>query len=76
MDSGQALDFVREHGVVLVSASGPVPKLTEAIAGECLGQLRRRAAGRHQHHAMAADEIERLAAVHQSIAWVRSSSCW
>jgi hypothetical protein len=34
MDSGQALDYVREHGVVLVSASGPVPKLTEAIAGE------------------------------------------
>lgn len=34
MDSVQALDFVREHGVVLVSASGPVPKLTEAIAGE------------------------------------------
>lgn len=34
MDRGQALDFVREHGVVLVSASGPVPKLTEAIAGE------------------------------------------
>lgn len=34
MDRIQALDFVREHGVVLVSASGPVPKLTEAIAGE------------------------------------------
>ena len=34
MDRGQALDFVREHGVVLVSASGPAPKLTEAIAGE------------------------------------------
>lgn len=34
MDGGQALDFVREHGVVLVSAGGPVPKLTEAIAGE------------------------------------------
>ena len=34
MDCGQALDFVREHGVVLVSASGPAPKLTEAIAGE------------------------------------------
>ena len=34
MDRGQALEFVREHGVVLVSASGPVPKLTEAIAGE------------------------------------------
>ncbi|MET0858478.1 MAG: hypothetical protein ABWY27_17140 [Telluria sp.] len=34
MDRGQALDFVRRHGVVLVSAAGPVPKLTEAIAGE------------------------------------------
>jgi hypothetical protein len=34
MDQRQALGFVREHGVVLVSASGPVPKLTEAIAGE------------------------------------------
>jgi hypothetical protein len=36
MDSEQALEFVREHGVVLVSASGPVPKLTEAIAGETI----------------------------------------
>jgi hypothetical protein len=36
MDSAQALDFVREHGVVLVSASGPAPKLTEAIAGETI----------------------------------------
>ena len=34
MDRAQALEFVREHGVVLVSASGPAPKLTEAIAGE------------------------------------------
>ncbi|HEU4372277.1 MAG TPA: hypothetical protein VFS02_02240 [Telluria sp.] len=34
MDSVQALDFVRKHGVVLVSAGGPVPKLSEAIAGE------------------------------------------
>jgi hypothetical protein len=34
MDRDQALGFVREHGVVLVSASGPAPKLTEAIAGE------------------------------------------
>lgn len=29
-----ALAFVREHGIVLVSASGPAPKLTEAIIGE------------------------------------------
>jgi hypothetical protein len=34
MDRAQALEFVRAHGVVLVSASGPAPKLTEAIAGE------------------------------------------
>jgi hypothetical protein len=36
MDRGEALDFVRRHGVVLVSAAGPVPKLTEAIAGEAI----------------------------------------
>ena len=30
----QALAFVREHGVVLVSARGLAPRLTEAIAGE------------------------------------------
>jgi hypothetical protein len=29
-----ALAYVRKHGVVLVSANGPVPKLVEAIAGE------------------------------------------
>lgn len=34
MDAQAALDFVREHGVVLVSARGPVPTLTHAIAGE------------------------------------------
>jgi hypothetical protein len=28
-----ALEFVREHGVVLASAKGPAPRLTEAIAG-------------------------------------------
>jgi hypothetical protein len=32
--SEEALAFVREHGVVLVSAKGSVPRLTEAIAGE------------------------------------------
>jgi hypothetical protein len=31
-----ALDFVREHGVVLVSAKGPAPTLTHAIAGETI----------------------------------------
>lgn len=30
----EALAFVRTHGIVLVSARGPVPRMTEAIAGE------------------------------------------
>ena len=30
----QALRFVRQHGVVLEAAAGPVPSLAEAIAGE------------------------------------------
>ena len=34
MSPHQALAFVKKHGVVLVSARGPVPSLTEAIAGE------------------------------------------
>ena len=34
MTAEEALAFVREHGVVLVSAKGAVPRLTEAIAGE------------------------------------------
>ena len=34
MEVHAALAFVREHGVVLVSARGPVPTLTEHIAGE------------------------------------------
>ena len=33
MTTDQALAFVREHGVVLEAAHGPVPSLTEAIAG-------------------------------------------
>ena len=32
----QALDFVREHGVVLASAKGPAPRLTEAIVGAAI----------------------------------------
>jgi hypothetical protein len=32
----QALAFVADNGVVLVSAAGPVPKLIEAIAGETI----------------------------------------
>ena len=34
MTATEALAFVEERGVVLVSAKGPVPRLTEAIAGE------------------------------------------
>ena len=32
----QALAFVQRHGVVLVSARGSAPRLTEAIAGEAI----------------------------------------
>jgi len=34
MTSRQALAFIREHGVVLEAAQGPVPSLAEVIAGE------------------------------------------
>ena len=34
MTAAEALAFIEQHGVVLVSAKGPVPSLTEAIAGE------------------------------------------
>ena len=34
MTTAEALAFVEEYGVVLVSAKGPVPRLTEVIAGE------------------------------------------
>ena len=34
MTAAQALAFVEQQGVVLVSARGPAPRLTEAIAGE------------------------------------------
>src|ERR1700674_3443868 len=30
----EALAFVRDHGVVLVSGKGPAPRLTEFISGE------------------------------------------
>jgi hypothetical protein len=33
METKDALAFVREHGIVLLSARGPVPNLAEAIAG-------------------------------------------
>jgi hypothetical protein len=34
MNAAQTLAFVKEHGIVLVSARGPVPRLTDFIAGE------------------------------------------
>ena len=34
MTTAEAIAFVRKHGVVLVSAQGAVPRLTDAIAGE------------------------------------------
>jgi hypothetical protein len=34
MTAPEALAFVEKHGIVLVSAKGPVPRLTEALAGE------------------------------------------
>ena len=34
MTPGQAAAFVEQHGIVLVSAKGPVPRLAEAVAGE------------------------------------------
>ena len=33
MNADQALAFIREHGVVLMSAKGPVPRMTEVIVG-------------------------------------------
>jgi hypothetical protein len=34
MTADDAIAFVQKHGVVLASAKGPVPRLTEAIVGE------------------------------------------
>jgi hypothetical protein len=34
MNADAAMSFVRQHGMVLVSARGAMPRLTEAIAGE------------------------------------------
>ena len=34
MNGREALTFVKKHGVVLMSARGPVPNLAEVIAGE------------------------------------------
>jgi hypothetical protein len=33
LTAGEALAFVRTHGIVLASARGPVPRLAEAIVG-------------------------------------------
>ena len=34
MDNNEALKFLEVHGVVLASAKGPVPRMSEVIAGE------------------------------------------
>jgi hypothetical protein len=34
LTADDAIAFVHQHGIVLASARGPVPRLTEAIAGE------------------------------------------
>ncbi|MEO8102588.1 MAG: hypothetical protein ABI790_08680 [Betaproteobacteria bacterium] len=48
MNAADALAFVRERGIVLVSARGPAPRLTEAIAGETIaGSWWSHAQGRH-----------------------------
>ena len=36
MTAREALAFIEKHGIVLVSAKGPVPRLTEALAGEAI----------------------------------------
>jgi hypothetical protein len=36
MSAREALAFIEKHGIVLVSAKGPVPRLTEALAGEAI----------------------------------------
>ncbi len=38
MNANEAISFIKEHGVILASAKGPVPRLTEAIVdGEIKG---------------------------------------
>jgi hypothetical protein len=34
MTANEAISFIKEHGVVLASAKGPVPRLAEAIVNE------------------------------------------
>jgi glutamate 5-kinase len=59
MTIDQAKSFVQRHGVVLVSAKGPVPRLTEAIAGEPI-------AGSWWSHAKAHEIFAVLQAVAES----------
>ncbi|TLY50178.1 MAG: hypothetical protein E6K53_11420 [Gammaproteobacteria bacterium] len=48
LDPDQALAFIDRHGAVLVSARGPLPRLTEAIAGEPIrGSWWAHRAGKH-----------------------------
>ncbi len=63
----QALAFVREHGVVLASAKGSAPRLTEAIAGETIrGSWWSHAQGRHIDAVLGAvSESEQLTQVHE-----------
>jgi hypothetical protein len=36
MTAAEAISFIEEHGVVLASAKGPVPRLTEAIVNDSI----------------------------------------
>jgi len=36
MTAAEAISFIEEHGVVLASAKGPVPRLTETIVNEAI----------------------------------------
>ena len=36
MTTREAIAFIKKHGVVLASAKGPVPRLSEAITGEAI----------------------------------------
>lgn len=36
MTFNQAMTFIREHGIVLSAARGPVPRMVDAIAGEVI----------------------------------------
>lgn len=36
MNAAEAISFIEKHGVVLASAKGPVPRLTEAVVNELI----------------------------------------